>query len=129
MTREIRCEVCGGRLEAAAGGRFLCQDCGVAYSADRLRELAAETGDAPVKAGSAEAVPETAGERAGKPEPAADKEARMRQLEREQQRLLAEMRLADGVFGPARRRELGKELRRVERELARLQGRKWPWFF
>ena len=37
MTREIRCEICGGRLEAAGGGRFVCEDCGVAYSAERLR--------------------------------------------------------------------------------------------
>ena len=44
-------------------------------------------------------------------------------------RLLAEIRLADGVFGPAQRRELARQLRRVEREISRLQGRKLPFFF
>ena len=124
MTREIRCEICGGRLQAEAGGRFLCEDCGVSYSAERLRELAADTAaEADVSAGAA-AVDDGADAA-----PLTEKEQRLRQLQAEQMRLLAEIRLADGVFGPSRRRELSRDLRRVEREMARLQGRKWPFFF
>lgn len=154
MKQEIRCQICGGRLEGEKGGSFVCRDCGVAYSADRLRELAAATREASVKAASAEAAPQTPGERTAAADEAeaaeeaasaeaagtaaddsgenallSEKEARLLVLEREQQRLLAEIRLADGVFGPSRRRELSRRLRQVEREMARLQGRKWPWFF
>ena len=131
MTREIRCEICGGRLQAEAGGRFLCEDCGLIYSAERLRELAAadeaidETAEADAPAAAA---PEDA-EAAADGVPLTEKEQRLRQLQAEQRRLLAEIRLADGVFGPSRRRELSGKLRKVEREMARLQGRKWPFFF
>ena len=58
-----------------------------------------------------------------------DPAARLAALQAEQMRLLAEIRLADGVFGPAQRRELARQLRRVEREISRLQGRKLPFFF
>lgn len=136
MTREIRCEICGGRLQAEAGGRFLCEGCGLIYSAERLRELAAaadgaieeaidETAEADAPAAAA---PEDA-EAAADGVPLTEKEQRLRQLQAEQRRLLAEIRLADGVFGPSRRRELSGKLRKVEREMARLQGRKWPFFF
>ncbi len=132
MTREIRCEICGGRLQAEAGGRFLCEGCGLIYSAKRLRELAAaadgaidETAEADAPAAAA---PEDA-EAAADGVPLTEKEQRLRQLRAEQRRLLAEIRLADGVFGPSRRRELSGKLRKVEREMARLQGRKWPFFF
>ena len=136
MTREIRCEICGGRLQAEAGGRFLCEGCGMIYSAERLRELAAaadgaideaidETAEADAPAAAA---PEDA-EAAADGVPLTEKEQQLRQLQAEQRRLLAEIRLADGVFGPSRRRELSGKLRKVEREMARLQGRKWPFFF
>ncbi|MBQ6606583.1 MAG: hypothetical protein IJH56_02700 [Firmicutes bacterium] len=135
MTREIRCEICGGRLQAEAGGRFLCEGCGLIYSAERLRELTAadeaideainETAEADAPAAAA---PEDA-EAAADGVPLTEKEQRLRQLRAEQRRLLAEIRLADGVFGPSRRRELSGKLRKVEREMARLQGRKWPFFF
>ena len=135
MTREIRCEICGERLQAEAGGRFLCEGCGLIYSAERLRELAAadeaideaidETAEADAPAAAA---PEDA-EAAADGVPLTEKEQRLRQLRAEQRRLLAEIRLADGVFGPSRRRELSGKLRKVEREMARLQGRKWPFFF
>ena len=128
MTREIRCEICGGRLEAEAGGSFVCRDCGVSYSAQRLRELA-QADTEPAEA--AETIEEAAREAAAGEDgaPLTEKELRLRQLQAEQMRLLAEIRLADGVFGPSRRRELSRDLRRVEREMARLQGRKWPFFF
>lgn len=140
MTREIRCEICGGRLQAEAGGRFLCEDCGLIYSAERLRELAAaadgaidETIDEAIDEAAesdapAAAAPEDA-EAAADGVPLTEKEQRLRQLRAEQRRLLAEIRLADGVFGPSRRRELSGKLRKVERDMARLQGRKWPFFF
>ena len=149
MKIEIRCEICGGRLEAEAGGRFVCGDCGVTYSRARLRELAAAT-DAEEKAAAADDVAEaeTAAEDAeaevtaaadvtaedaaaagGGEETLTEKEERLRFLQAEQMRLLAEIRMADGVFGPSRRRELSRDLRRVEREIARLQGRKLPFFF
>ncbi len=127
MTKEIRCVICGGRLQAEAGGRFLCGDCGVSYSAERLRELAADTAaEADVSAKADDAAEAEAGADAAPP---TEKEQRLRQLQAEQMRLLAEIRLADGVFGPSRRRELSRDLRKVERELARLQGKKWPFFF
>ena len=136
MTREIRCEICGGRLQAEAGGRFLCEGCGLIYSAERLRELAAAADEAIDEAidetaeadAPAAAAPEDA-EAAADGVPLTEKEQRLRQLQAEQRRLLAEIRLADGVFGPSRRRELSGKLRKVEREMARLQGRKWPFFF
>lgn len=136
MTREIRCEICGGRLQAEAGGRFLCEGCGLIYSAERLRELAAAADGAIDEAidktaesnAPAAAAPEDA-EAAADGVPLTEKEQRLRQLRAEQRRLLAEIRLADGVFGPSRRRELSGKLRKVEREMARLQGRKWPFFF
>ncbi len=136
MTREIRCEICGGRLQAEAGGRFLCEGCGLIYSAERLRELAAAADGAIDEAidetaeseAPAAAAPEDA-EAAADEVPLTEKEQRLRQLQAEQRRLLAEIRLADGVFGPSRRRELSGKLRKVEREMARLQGRKWPFFF
>ena len=148
MKREIRCEICGGRLEAEAGGRFVCGDCGVTYSRARLRELAAEA-DAVAKDGEADDIAEaddvaeadeadvtaaadvTAEDAAaaGGEDPLTEKEERLRFLQAEQMRLLAEIRMADGVFGPSRRRELSRDLRRVEREIARLQGRKLPFFF
>lgn len=136
MTREIRCEICGGRLQAEAGGRFLCEGCGLIYNAERLRELAAEADGAIDEAidetaeadAPAAAAPEDA-EAAADGVPLTEKEQRLRQLQAEQRRLLAEIRLADGVFGPSRRRELSGKLRKVEREMARLQGRKWPFFF
>ena len=119
--------ICGGRLQAEAGGRFLCEDCGVSYSAERLRELAADTAaEADVCAKADDAAEAEAGADAA---PLTEKERRLRQLQAEQMRLLAEIRLADGVFGPSRRRELSRDLRKVERELARLQGKKWPFFF
>ena len=129
MTREIRCEICGGRLEAQGGGRFVCEDCGVAYSADRLRELA--KADVPDAAEQPEAGPEAeaALDAATDEEPFSEKEQRLRFLEQEQRRLLAEIRMADGVFGPSRRRDLSNQLRKVEKEMARLQGRKFPFFF
>ena len=127
MTREIRCEICGGRLQAEAGGRILCEDCGVSYSAERLRELAADTAaEADVSAKADDAAEAEASADAA---PLTEKEQRLRQLQAEQMRLLAEIRLADGVFGPSRRRDLSRDLRKVERELARLQGKKWPFFF
>ena len=145
MTRQIRCEICGGQLESQGGGRFVCLDCGLAYSPRRLRELAAaaEAGESLPEAAAdeptesvpeaeepAESVPaaegpETAADK-GRP---AEKEERLRFLQAEQMRLLAEIRMADGVFGPAQRRELSRKLRQVERELAKLQGRKLPFFF
>ena len=140
MTREIRCEICGGRLQAEAGGRFLCEGCGLIYSAERLRELAAAA-DGAIAEAIDEAIDETAeadapaaaapedAEAAADGVPLTEKEQRLRQLQAEQRRLLAEIRLADGVFGPSRRRELSGKLRKVEREMARLQGRKWPFFF
>lgn len=140
MTREIRCEICGGRLQAEAGGRFLCEGCGLIYSAERLRELAAAA-DGAIDETIDEAIDETAesdapaaaapedAEAAADGVPLTEKEQRLRQLQAEQRRLLAEIRLADGVFGPSRRRELSGKLRKVEREMARLQGRKWPFFF
>lgn len=127
MTREIRCEICGGRLQAEAGGCFLCEDCGVAYSAARLRELAEEAAAAADTAAEAD-LPAADADNADA-DPLTEKEASLRQLQAEQMRLLAEIRLADGVFGPSRRRELSRELRKVEREMARLQGKKWPFFF
>ena len=134
MTREIRCEICGGRLEAVSGGRFVCEDCGVAYSRDRLCELAeaapsgaAET--APDVAEDAVAEPEAEPEAESEAEPLSEKEQRLRFLEQEQRRLLAEISMADGVFGPSRRRDLSNQLRKVEKEMARLQGRKFPFFF
>lgn len=133
MTREIRCEICGGRLQAEAGGRFLCEDCGVAYSAARLRELAEEAAaaaDSSAAADTAAAADVTAADADNADaDPLTEKEASLRRLQAEQMRLLAEIRLADGVFGPSRRRELSRELRKVEREMARLQGKKWPFFF
>lgn len=135
MTRQIRCEICGGQLESQGGGRFVCLDCGLAYSPRRLRELAAAAeaeGPLPEDAAEAPAEPVPAAE---EPEAAADKgrptekEERLRFLQAEQMRLLAEIRMADGVFGPAQRRELSRKLRQVERELAKLQGRKLPFFF
>ncbi len=140
MTREIRCEICGGRLQAEAGGRFLCEGCGLIYSAERLRELAAaadgaidETIDEAIDETAESDAPAAAGpedaEAAADGVPLTEKEQRLRQLRAEQRRLLAEIRLADGVFGPSRRRELSGKLRKVEREMARLQGRKWPFFF
>ena len=139
MTRERRCEICGGRLQADAGGRFLCEDCGLIYCTERLREMAAadeaiddaideaidETAEADAPAAAA---PEDA-EAAADGVPLTEKAQRLRQLRAEQRRLLAEIRLADGVFGPSRRRELSGKLRKVEWEMARLQGRKWPFFF
>ena len=132
MTREIRCEICGGRLEAKGGGRFVCEDCGVAYSAERLRELAkASTPDAAETAPEAEAGPEAeaALDAATDEEPLSEIEQRLRFLEQEQRRLLAEISMADGVFGPSRRRDLSNQLRKVEKEMAKLQGRKFPFFF
>ena len=137
MTREIRCEICGGRLIAASGGRFVCEDCGVAYSAERLRELAdafppeAERAAEPESKAAAGAEPEAeaALDAAADEEPLSEKEQRLRFLEQEQRRLLAEIRMADGVFGPSRRRDLSNQLRKVEKEMARLQGRKFPFFF
>lgn len=127
MTREIRCEICGGRLQAEAGGRFLCEDCGVAYSAARLRELAEEAAAAADTAAAAGVTAADADN--ADADPLTEKDASLRRLQAEQMRLLAEIRLADGVFGPSRRRELSRELRKVEREMARLQGKKWPFFF
>ena len=132
MTREIRCEICGGRLEAQGGGRFVCEDCGVAYSAERLRELAkASTPDAVETAPEAEAGPEAEAvlDAAADEVPLSEKEQRLCFLEQEQRRLLAEISMADGVFGPSRRRDLSNQLRKVEKEMARLQGRKFPFFF
>ena len=128
MKIEIRCEICGGRLEAEAGGRFVCGDCGVTYSRARLRELAAAA-DAVAKAAAADVTAEDAAAAGGGEDPLTEKEERLRFLQAEQMRLLAEIRMADGVFGPSRRRELSRDLRRVEREIARLQGRKLPFFF
>lgn len=127
MTREIRCQICGGRLQAEAGGRFLCEDCGVAYSAARLRELAEEAAAAADTAAAAGVTAADADN--ADADPLTEKDASLRRLQAEQMRLLAEIRLADGVFGPSRRRELSRELRKVEREMARLQGKKWPFFF
>ena len=134
MTREIRCEICGGRLIAASGGRFVCEDCGVAYSRDRLRELAKaaaeDAAEQPEAEATAEAATETAADEAEtEAEPLSEKEQRLHFLEQEQRRLLAEIRLADGVFGPSRRRDLSNQLRKVEKEMARLQGRRFPFFF
>ena len=132
MTREIRCEICGGRLIAASGGRFVCEDCGVAYSRDRLRELAEvaspDAAEQPEAEATAEAATETAAA-AAEAEPLSEKGQRLHFLEQEQRRLLAEIRMADGVFGPSRRRDLSNQLRKVEKEMARLQGRRFPFFF
>lgn len=134
MTKEIRCVICGGRLQAEAGGRFLCGDCGVSYSAERLRELAAQADaaadiSADTAAEAADADDAAAAADSADGDPLTEKERRLRQLQAEQMRLLAEIRLADGVFGPSRRRDLSRDLRKVEREMARLQGKKWPFFF
>ncbi|MBR2783790.1 MAG: hypothetical protein IKD93_06325 [Firmicutes bacterium] len=134
MTR-ISCEICGGQLESVGGGRFVCRNCGLAYSRKRLQELAQAAED-PAPEMEEDTASETAAADSETPpvdsEAPAENEApadRLAELEKEQRRLLAEISLADGVFGPARRRELSRELRKVEREMARLQGRKLPFFF
>lgn len=41
--RKLQCDLCGGPLTVQAGGqRAVCGNCGLVYSAERLRELRAE---------------------------------------------------------------------------------------
>ena len=51
--RKLQCDLCGGALTVQAGGqRAACENCGLEYPMERLRELlagAAATKDAPVK--------------------------------------------------------------------------------
>ena len=67
-------------------------------------------------------------ERDLQPEQEVSPEAEIIFLEREQKRLLAEMSMADGIFGRAERRRLAQRLRQTERRLAQLRGESWPWW-
>lgn len=49
----FRCEICGATEVVKRGGVFICEGCGVGYSADDLRKLVLGGGDAPAEAGGA----------------------------------------------------------------------------
>lgn len=36
---KLICEICGGKLVANIGGVFICDNCGMEYSKDRLKEM------------------------------------------------------------------------------------------
>lgn len=132
---QLKCEICGGRLEVQSGGACQCLDCGLSYSQKRVRELlsqlkadAAESG-APERGSGTASAPAAEAPREREPSSQETKEEEIRRLQEQQQILLAEIRLADGLFGPSQRRELSLKLRRLERRLAKLQGSKPPFFW